>query len=192
MKTRQSNLSAFSLIEVSAALGIISVGLISLMALVPMGLANTRACKSETHAAELARAVFSTMASESFKQTYCFSPGDESSLDLSLLSNYDSSAEPVVLYASYDVRRTEPEITRRDTLPKQMETDGEVYKIELRNQPQAFSKDDQTVVGSHVKIAIYQGRERTPIFRGSSYLGLYGKAGLLEQKLSSGAITANK
>ena len=179
MKKANSTSRGFSLIEVSAALGIVSVALVSLLAVVPMGLSNTRACKSETHAAELAKAVFSTLATEPLKKTQCFSR--EEPLDLSVLENADENSPATTLYASYDVRRDFPTIMRAETLPDEMANDAEVYRIELRNSPQRFSDADATVVGTQMKIAVYLGRERNPIFRATTFLGTYGKAGLLEQ-----------
>ena len=67
----------FSLVEVTLAVSVIAFALVSLLGLVPLGLTNSRACQSETRAAELAHTVFATIAAEPFTAAPCFSRSEK-------------------------------------------------------------------------------------------------------------------
>lgn len=61
MKLRPRFSSAFSLVEVALALGILAVGMVGVMALLPVGLDSARQVYNETSAASLARSVLADL-----------------------------------------------------------------------------------------------------------------------------------
>src|SRR5437773_8183613 len=61
-----SRISAFSLVEVVLALGVISFALVAIIGLLPIGLASGRGTIQETRANHLAEEVFSTLRSQPF------------------------------------------------------------------------------------------------------------------------------
>ena len=65
MKDRQS---AFSLVEVVLALGVISFAIVAILGLVPTGLKTSHASQDETRATQLAQAILSSMASQAQTQ----------------------------------------------------------------------------------------------------------------------------
>jgi uncharacterized protein (TIGR02598 family) len=143
---------AFSLIEVTTTLAVISFALIGLIGVLPVALKQSRACVDETRAAQLSRMVISTLESEPFTAARCFSELGETPLDLSTQDDSAPGTEPVLLYASYDVR-DQVEIIRDEEKPERSE-----YQIELRFKPVPVSSSDPagakraSVVGIKVRL----------------------------------------
>lgn len=184
----------FSLIEVSAALAIISVAMLGLIALVPVGLSNTLSTVHQTRAAELARTVFTTISSESFTASYCFSQNGDT-LDFSTLNQSSTGSPATVLFACYDPRRFPagdspsdalPLIMRADQLPPEMNADFELYRIELRNEPQTYvgaaGVTSGKVIGSLMRMSVFPvGAKQTALYVGSSFLANIKKANVFAQ-----------
>lgn len=65
MKDRQS---AFSLVEVVLALGVISFAIVAILGVIPTGLQTSHSSQDETRAGQLAQAILSSMASQAQTQ----------------------------------------------------------------------------------------------------------------------------
>jgi hypothetical protein len=113
----------FSLVEVAITLGVVAFAFFGLLGLFPLALEQSKSCVNETRGAQLARMVFSTLASESFTGAECFGDTTAPPLDLSSL---DSGSPPAILYASYN-GTGEPAVLRTGTAPADA-----TYRMELR------------------------------------------------------------
>src|SRR5947209_16405297 len=60
--------SAFSLVEVVLALGIVSFAIVAILGLIPTGLQTSHSSQDETRAAQIAQSILSTMASQAQTQ----------------------------------------------------------------------------------------------------------------------------
>jgi len=169
----------FSLIEVTLAVSVIAFALVSLLGLVPLGLTNSRACQSETRAAELAHTVFATIAAEPFTAAPCFSRS-EKVLDFGKLGSEGAEAKPVLLYASYDARRAFPLIMRGPEVPPEMSGNLEIYRLELHSEPDPVPGTvPPKAFGSTVRLQIFLSREHSPVYATSTYIGSFRKNGIL-------------
>ena len=63
---------AFSLVEVVAAVGVVAVGIIAILGLLPSGLNSSRDTANETRAALMAQSVYTTLRSQPFTQVDLF------------------------------------------------------------------------------------------------------------------------
>ncbi len=61
---------SFSLIEVVVALGIVSIGIVSILGLLPVGLAASRESAHETRAAQMAQSIFTTLRAQPFTNIF--------------------------------------------------------------------------------------------------------------------------
>src|SRR5437773_7022024 len=96
-----SRISAFSLVEVVLALGVISFALVAIIGLLPIGLASGRGTIQETRANHLAEEIFATFRSQPFTSVAVASLNSSSGpIDLSV-ENTASSASGVILHANY-------------------------------------------------------------------------------------------
>lgn len=120
---------AFSLIEVTLALGVIAFALVAILGVFPIGLASDRSNVSETRAAQIANAIIASIDAQCNRFTVvdCFGL----TLNLASLNNFQaSSAGAVLLYAKYpagysgDPARDEPQISTDPT--------DAIYTVELR------------------------------------------------------------
>ena len=84
----------FSLIEVTLALGIVSIGLIAILGLLPHGIESGRRAADNTIAATIAQDVFGTLRSSAFDST----PFGSTTLNL----NNSGSATEYYTQAGYD------------------------------------------------------------------------------------------
>lgn len=75
-----SNNAAFSLVEVVAAVGVVAIGIIAILGLLPAGLNSSRDTANETRAALMAQSVYTTLRSQPFKRIELFG---EPNVDLS-------------------------------------------------------------------------------------------------------------
>ena len=75
--------SAFSLVEVVLALGVIGFSLLAIIGLLPIGLQSGRASIQETRANHLAEQVFNTLRSQPFTAANLSLLGGSSTIDLS-------------------------------------------------------------------------------------------------------------
>jgi len=145
MKRRSSHSAAFSLIEVSITLGVVVFALVGLIGVLPLAIDQSRLCVNETHGAQLARMVCTTIEAEPYKASPCFSTSG-SVVDFSSMA---PGSAPVVLYASYDVRN-DAHITRADIAPANSE-----YRIELHFLPMTLDGSAGSAVrGQSVNIRI--------------------------------------
>lgn len=111
--------TAFSLIEVVLALGIIGFSLVAILGVFPTGLSSNRTSVSDTRAAALANAVFATIEAQTktFSSVNCYG----TTLDLAALSTTDTKK----LYVSYPTA-SEPTISSDPALADW------IYTIEMR------------------------------------------------------------
>ena len=125
--------SAFSLIEVVLALGVVAFALVAILGVFPVGLSSNRTSINDTRAAGLADAIFATIDAQSntFSNVQCYG----ATLDLTSLTTTDTRT----LYASYPANN-QPMISNDSTLADW------IYSIELR-----FDKDP-AVTSSGVKL----------------------------------------
>ena len=65
---RRTRQTAFSLVEVVIALGVIAFAIVAIFGVIPTGLRTSAGAQDETRAAQLAQAVLSTMASQAQTQ----------------------------------------------------------------------------------------------------------------------------
>jgi len=145
MRKTFSTHAAFSLIEVSITLGVVVFALVGLIGVLPLAIEQTRLCVNETHGAQLARMVCTTIEGEPYKASPCFSTSG-SLIDFSIMA---PGSDPIVLFASYDVRN-DAHITRTDIAPPNSE-----YRIELRCLPITLDGTDGTEVrGQSVNVRI--------------------------------------
>jgi uncharacterized protein (TIGR02598 family) len=112
--------TAFSLVEVVLALGIIAFALVAILGVFPTGLSSTRTSVSDTRAAALANAVFTTIDAQSstFSSVQCFG----ATFDLTALTTTDGAK---TLYASYP-SPNQPTISNDSALADW------IYSIELK------------------------------------------------------------
>jgi uncharacterized protein (TIGR02598 family) len=145
MKHTTARNAAFSLIEVSITLGVVVFALVGLVGVLPVAIEQSRLCVNETHGAQLARMICTTIEGEPYKASKCFST-DGSTVDYSSMT---SGSSPLVLFASYDVRN-DAHITRSKDAPANAE-----YRIELRFTPMTLDGTSSTDVrGQSVNIRI--------------------------------------
>ncbi|MBX7157898.1 MAG: Verru_Chthon cassette protein B [Verrucomicrobiae bacterium] len=64
--------SAFSLVEVVAAVGVVAIGIIAILGLLPSGLNSSRDTANETRAALMAQSIYSTLRSQPFDKVELF------------------------------------------------------------------------------------------------------------------------
>jgi uncharacterized protein (TIGR02598 family) len=100
MKDRQS---AFSLVEVVLALGVISFAIVAILGVIPIGLQTSHSAQDETRAAQIAQTVLNTMAGEAqTKFTAVLLPLPSApTIDLSS-SNTSASSPAAFFYAEND------------------------------------------------------------------------------------------
>jgi type II secretory pathway pseudopilin PulG len=161
MKRRSLSVLGFSLVEVIITIGVISFAFVGLLGVFPLALDQSRACINETRSAQLARMVFATLASETYTSAQCFAEAGGSPLDLSTLN---STTDPVVLFASYDVRN-EAKIVRTASAPSAAE-----YRLELRFEPATTSSGSTRGTLVRLKIVDEPAR-RNIVFEGTQFLG---------------------
>ena len=64
--------AAFSLVEVVAAVGVVAIGIIAILGLLPSGLNSSRDTANETRAALMAQSVYTTLRTQPFKEIKFF------------------------------------------------------------------------------------------------------------------------
>ncbi|MDQ2868080.1 MAG: hypothetical protein M3R59_06690 [Verrucomicrobiota bacterium] len=109
------------MIEVVLALGVVSIAIVAILAVFPTALATNRSANNEGRAAQLVRAITSTIDAQcgTFNNVTIFgSPA----LDLTSLTT-NSPLTPVMLYATY-ASPAQPSISTSSA--------GAIYSIELR------------------------------------------------------------
>jgi Tfp pilus assembly protein PilV len=65
MKDRES---AFSLVEVVLALGVVSFAIVAILGLIPLGLQTSHSSQDETRAAQIAQGIFASLEAEAIKR----------------------------------------------------------------------------------------------------------------------------
>jgi uncharacterized protein (TIGR02598 family) len=115
---RQKRRSAFTLIEVALAIGVVAFALVATLGVFPAGLSEARKGVSDTRAAQLARMIVATIDSQasSFSSINCFG----ATLDL---TNSSTTTAPALLYAEYP-SPNEPLITKTQDA-------SSIYTIEI-------------------------------------------------------------
>jgi Tfp pilus assembly protein PilV len=113
--------AAFSLLEVVIALGVITVGVVGVLAVFPTALQTGKSAQDETRAAHIAQSVFGSVVAQAPSQFTgvqlplypgpCSSPTATSSINLTLSTSSPSpspapSPTPYALYASNDGQLT--------------------------------------------------------------------------------------
>src|SRR4051812_25727140 len=98
MKVRKS---AFSLVEVVLALGVVSFAIVAILGVLPTGLQTGKASQDETRATQIAQAILSSMASQA--------PAQFNNIRLDMYDNsseqFDlSHSETKIIYADNDAR----------------------------------------------------------------------------------------
>jgi uncharacterized protein (TIGR02598 family) len=98
--------SAFSLVEVVLALGVISVAIIAILGVLPVGLQSSHSAQDETRAAHIAQNIISAMASQAPTQfTNVTLPVSSPAPAIDLSSSTTTTASPAAfLYADNDGR----------------------------------------------------------------------------------------
>lgn len=71
-KNFYSRNAAFSLVEVVAAVGVVAIGIIAILGLLPAGLNSSRDTANETRAALMAQSVYTTLRSQPFDEIDLF------------------------------------------------------------------------------------------------------------------------
>ena len=154
--------AAFSLIEVSITLGIVVFALVGLIGVLPLAIEQSRLCVNETHGAQLARMICTTIEGEPYTASPCFSTNG-STIDFSSMT---SGSSPVVLFASYDVRN-DAQIVRSATATPNAE-----YRIELRFTPATVdgtSSSDVRGQSVNVRITDYPA-QKSVAFEGVQFI----------------------
>lgn len=77
MKKKFKTQNAFSLVEVVAAVGVVAIGIIAILGLLPSGLNSSRDTANETRAALMAQSVYTTLRSQPFDKVNLFSSSDD-------------------------------------------------------------------------------------------------------------------
>lgn len=72
MKKKFKTQNAFSLVEVVAAVGVVAIGIIAILGLLPSGLNSSRDTANETRAALMAQSVYTTLRSQPFDNVDLF------------------------------------------------------------------------------------------------------------------------
>lgn len=116
--------SAFSLVEVVLALGVVSFAVVAVIGLFPTALSSNRSSSNEARASQLARAITATVDSQSasFTAIKCYGADDLN------LTTYDKS-KTVLLYASYPVSSVDLNNPTPPTISAS--SVGAIYTIEL-------------------------------------------------------------
>jgi type II secretory pathway pseudopilin PulG len=133
MNQRHSKRTAFSLVEVVIAMGLISFAMIAILAFFPSALSSSRSSVQDTRAAQIARAIAGTVDSQAstLGSVKCYG------LTLDLTSLNTMSVKPLdlneKLYASYPSNSAgeQPNIST--------DSSNSIYSVELRfdNDPAA-------------------------------------------------------
>ena len=97
------SLTAFSLVEVVLALGVIGFALLAIIGLLPIGLQSGRASIQETRATHLAKEVFATLRSQPFTAVNLSLLGGNSTINLATENTSQGSVGPL-LHADYEGR----------------------------------------------------------------------------------------
>jgi uncharacterized protein (TIGR02598 family) len=119
---RKQPTSAFSLVEVVLAIGLVSFALVAILAFFPNGLVSNRSSVEETRAAQISRAITGTIDSQcsAFSGVKCYGLN----LDLSSLNTMAETTASNVLYASYP--------TPNQPVISSTPTSDSIYTIEMR------------------------------------------------------------
>lgn len=82
--------ASFSLVEVVLALGIVAIGLVSILGLFPTGLNASRDSANETRASEMSQGIFATLRGQDFTNAWLYG---------TILDMSSSNQPPAILYA---------------------------------------------------------------------------------------------
>ena len=121
---------AFSLIEVVLAMGVVAFAVVAILAVFPAALASNRSGMNEGRAAQLVRALVSTIdaQSTSFDSINCYG----ATLDLKSLKTPLGGRPDATLYATYPSRRLDPADPNSDQPSISTSPSDAIYSIELR------------------------------------------------------------
>lgn len=130
--------------EVTTSLAVVSVALISILALLPLAVEMTRTSARETRGAQLARMVASTLASEPYNAAPCFS----STLPVLDFEVLDEDSEHIFIYADYvpskvgtDRDSVSPPIRVERSIAPPPPSSLSVLRVELSFQAMRYNTD---------------------------------------------------
>lgn len=118
---------AFSLVEVVLALGVISIAIVAILGLIPTGLQTSHSSQDETRSAQIAQAIFSTIASQTFNAV---------SIQL-----YDPTGIPI---ASIPLDLTQENGIDPNLTGLSANNNGDVFIVKAGNPPKFLSQHSPT------------------------------------------------
>lgn len=154
-KNFYSRNAAFSLVEVVAAVGVVAIGIIAILGLLPAGLNSSRDTANETRAALMAQSVYTTLRSQPFKKIELFG---EPNVDLS------SRNGPLRLYSDINGNITNTESAESVFF----------LNLEFNNNPTNFPVSNPSRVNEVALTVTWLPTNSTPGLKFVSFVGDLG------------------